>query len=110
MMKMILGLFLVVMAALLAACGASPAPEFFGATRTDVQRDGRSYVVFQKGNRVEVVRLGYARLGQHHEIRAQMVALIPDVTGCALVETSLQGDSGEMRGSLRCPKKSAQAG
>lgn len=107
---MILGLFLMVMAALLAACGASPAPEFFGATRKQVQRDGRSYVVFQKGNRVEVVRLGYARPGQHHEIRAQMVALIPEVTGCSLVETSLQGDSGEMRGSLRCPKISPQAG
>ncbi len=107
---MILGLFLMVTAALLAACGASPAPEFFGATRTEVQRDGRSYVVFQKGNRVEVVRLGYAKRGQHHDIRAQMVALIPEVTGCALVETSLQGDSGEMRGTLRCPKKSPQAG
>lgn len=107
---MILGLFLVVVAALLGACDASPAPEFFGGTRTQVQRDGRSYVVFQQANRVEVVRLGYARPGQHQEIRAQMVALIPEVTGCSLIETSLQGDSGEMRGSLRCPKISPQAG
>jgi hypothetical protein len=88
---------------LLAACGASPAVEFMGAaTRTDVVRDGRSYTVFQKENRVEVIRLGYAARGSHQAIRATMIALIPEVTGCKLVESSLQGDSGEMRGSVRC--------
>lgn len=87
---------------ILAACGAQPAPQFMGATRTEVVRDGRTYVVFQKGNRVEVIRLGYARGGEHAGIRATMIDLIPEVTGCMLIETSLQGDSGEMRGSLRC--------
>ncbi len=88
----------------LTACGAQPAPQFIGATRTDVTRDGRGYTVFQKDNRVEVIRLGYARPGEHQAIRATMISLIPQVTGCALVESSLQGDSGEMRGRLRCPK------
>jgi hypothetical protein len=87
---------------LLAACGAQPAPEFFGATRTDVVRDGRNYTVFHKDNRVEVIRQGYATRGQHQAIRATMIDLIPAVTGCKLVESSLQGDSGEMRGSIRC--------
>lgn len=87
---------------LLVACGAQPATEFFGAVRTDVVRDGRNYTVFQKDNRVEVIRLGYAARGQHQAIRATMIALIPQVTGCKLVESSLQGDSGEMRGSIRC--------
>ena len=87
---------------LLSACGAQPAPQFFGAQRTDVTRDGRSYTVFQKGNAVEVIRLGYARRGEHQGIRATMIDLIPDVTGCTLIESSLQGDSGEMRGRLRC--------
>lgn len=87
----------------LAACGASPAPEFFGATRTDVVVSGRSYTVFQKGDRVEVIRLGRARRGEHQAIRATMIALIPQVTGCRMRESSLQGDSGEMRGSLSCP-------
>lgn len=87
---------------LVAGCGASPAVEFFGAARTDVVRDGRSYTVFQKNNRVEVIRQGYARRGEHQAIRAQMIALIPEVTGCSLVESSLIGDSGEMRGSIRC--------
>lgn len=87
---------------LLSACGAQPAPEFFGAERVDVTRDGRQYTVFHDEKRVEVIRLGYARNGEHQAIRATMITLVPEVTGCRLVETSLQGDSGEMRGSIRC--------
>ena len=92
-----------ILLAFLSACGASPAPEFFGATRTDVTLNGRDYTVFQKGERVEVIRLGYARRGDNQQIRATMIELIPRVTGCRLRETTLQGDSGEMRGSLNCP-------
>ncbi|MGQ0567276.1 MAG: hypothetical protein ACT4OK_19735 [Gemmobacter sp.] len=86
----------------LAACGAQPAPEMFGATRHDVTVDGRQYVVFQKQNRVEVIRLGYARRGEHQAIRAAMIGLVEPTTGCKLNERSLQGDSGEMRGTIRC--------
>jgi hypothetical protein len=85
----------------LAAC-ASPAPEFFGAKRTDVAVGGRQYVVFQKDTRVEVIRLGSARKGEHQAIRATMIGLIEPVTGCKLNERSLQGDSGEMRATIRC--------
>ncbi|MFZ1467701.1 MAG: hypothetical protein WAT09_01855 [Paracoccaceae bacterium] len=87
---------------LLAACAPTAAPEFFGAQRTEVTRDGRQYVVFQKENRVEVIRQGYAKRGDHQAIRATMIALIPDVTGCKLRENTLQGDSGELRASLTC--------
>jgi hypothetical protein len=87
----------------LAACGASPAPEFMGATRSDVTVNGRDYTIFQKDERVEVIRLGYAKRGEHQEIRATMIELIPEVTGCRLRESTLEGDSGEMRGSLSCP-------
>lgn len=87
---------------LLAACGAQPAPEFLGATRADVIRDGRSYAVFHTERRVEVIRLGSARRGEHREIRAAMIALVPEITGCDLVDSTLQGDSGEIRGSIRC--------
>lgn len=86
----------------LVGCGAQPAPEFFAAKRADVTRDGRAYTVFHTGKRVEVIRLGYAPRGQHQAIRASMIDLIPEVTGCKLVESTLQGDSGEMRGSIRC--------
>ncbi|MFN3844995.1 MAG: hypothetical protein ACK4RZ_04105, partial [Paracoccaceae bacterium] len=70
---------------LLSACGAQPAPQFFGAKRTDVTRDGRSYTVFQKDDAVEVIRLGRARRGEHQGIRATMITLIPEVTGCTLI-------------------------
>ncbi|MGB4829239.1 MAG: hypothetical protein WBP18_18565 [Paracoccaceae bacterium] len=88
----------------LCACTPSAAPEFFGATRTEVTRDGRRYVVIQKGERVEIIRHGYARNGEHQAIRATMIDLIPQVTGCKLRENTLQGDSGEMRGSLTCAR------
>jgi hypothetical protein len=88
----------------LAACGAQPAPEFFGAQRVDTSVNGRNYTVFFTDDRVEVIRLGYAVRGEHAGIRADMIGLIPQVTGCKLNETSLKGDSGEMRASIRCPK------
>jgi hypothetical protein len=75
-----------------------------GAQRFEAVRDGRHYVVLQKENLVEVIRLGYARPGEHQAIRATMIDLIPDLTGCRLLPTTLQGDSGEMRGRVSCPK------
>ncbi len=87
---------------LLAACGAQPAPEFFGATRTDVVRDGRNYTVFRTDSRVEVIRLGYVPRGEHQAVRATMIDMIPSVTGCRLVPSTITGDSGEMRGSITC--------
>ena len=87
---------------LLAACGAQPAPHMLGAQRKDVMVDGRQYVVYQKEKTVEVIRLGYARNGEHAAIRAAMIGLIEPTTGCKLNERSLQGDSGEMRGTIRC--------
>jgi hypothetical protein len=88
----------------LAACGAQPTPKMWGAERTDVTRDDRAYTVFLKDSRVEVIRLGWASPGQHQAIRATMIGLIQEVTGCRLVESTLQGDSAEMRGRVSCPK------
>ena len=96
--------FSLMLTLLLAACGAQPAPHMMtGATRYEARRDGRDYVVFVKGRDVEVIRLGYARRGEHQRIRARMIGLIPELTGCRLIEHSLQGDSGEMRGRISCP-------
>lgn len=88
----------------LASCGASPAPEFVGAKRADITQAGQAYTIFYTDRRVEVIRLGYARAGEHQAIRATMVDLIPKVTGCSLSDRSLTGDSGEMRGSILCKK------
>jgi hypothetical protein len=89
---------------LLAACGAQPSPLMIGALRADVTRDGRQYTVFWTAKLVEVIRLGYAKPGEHQGIRATMIALIPEVTHCKLRENTLTGDSGEMHGYITCPK------
>ncbi len=86
----------------LAACGAQPAPRMAGAARREVTVEGRRYVVFFTGSRVEVIRLGRARSGEHQAIRAAMIDLIGPVTGCRLIEGTLEGDSGEMRGRIAC--------
>lgn len=90
------------MAATLAGCGAQPAPAFFGAPHKRVTRGGHDYVIYQTADRVEVIRLGYAPRGTQKAIRATMIALIPEVTGCRAVPGSLRGDSGEMRGRIDC--------
>ncbi|MFC2966505.1 hypothetical protein [Acidimangrovimonas pyrenivorans] len=97
-----LALVLLVLSAL-AGCAASPAPPFFGAQRQQVTRGGHDYVLYRRGDRVEVIRLGYARPGEHRAIRATMLSLIPELTGCRPWKHSLHGDSGEMRGRLVCP-------
>ncbi|MDN5786132.1 hypothetical protein [Pseudorhodobacter sp.] len=89
----------------LTACGAQPTPQMWGGVRTDVTRAGRNYTIFQKDRQVEVIRLGWASRGEHQAIRADMIALVQEVTGCRLVESTLQGDSGEMRGRVSCPRK-----
>jgi hypothetical protein len=86
----------------LAACGAQPTPTMWGAERFEATRDGRQYVLFLKDNQVEIIRLGYARRGEHAGIRATMLALIPELTGCKLNENSAVGDSGEIRARVRC--------
>jgi hypothetical protein len=88
--------------AALSSCD-SPAPGMGGGERWEVTRNGRSYIVYLKDEQVEVIRMGYARRGEHQAIRAEMIDMIPVVTGCRLSEGSLRGDSGEMRGRVNCP-------
>lgn len=87
---------------LLSACGAQPAPEMLWAERRDVTVAGRDYSVFFTDSRVEVIRKGWARPGEHQAIRATMINMIEPVTGCRLAPSTLMGDSGEMRGSIAC--------
>lgn len=89
--------------AVLAGCD-SPAPQMWGGQELRVTREGRQYAVHLKGDRVEVIRFGWAARADQPAIRDQMVALIPQVTGCIADPRTLQGDSGEMRARLRCPR------
>lgn len=88
----------------LAACGAQPAPLMMGGARHETRIEGRDYVLYKKGNQVEVIRLGWADPGEHREIRATMIELVPWLTGCDVVPSTVQGDSGEMRARVTCPK------
>jgi hypothetical protein len=91
---------------LLAACGASPAPQFFGATRHEVTLGGINFVVFQKDEAAEVVRLGYLTRAQRAPVPALMAAAAEQATGCRVIPgsmvTGLPGDTGEARFRLAC--------
>jgi hypothetical protein len=89
----------------LAAC-ASPAPEFFGATRSEVELSGIRFVVFHTDDRAEVVRLGYLTRAERAPVPALMIRAAEQVTGCRVrpssVRTGLPGDTGEARMNLDC--------
>lgn len=90
----------------LAACGASPAPQFFGATRHEVTMGGVDFVVFHKDERAEVVRLGYLTRARRAAVPELMVAATEKATGCRVIPgsmvTGLPGDTGEARFRLTC--------
>ncbi|MCX8508704.1 MAG: hypothetical protein ORN49_07500 [Rhodobacteraceae bacterium] len=91
---------------LLASCSASPAPQFFGADRYAVTKGGIDFVVFQKDERAEVVRLGYLTRAQRAPVPDLMVEAAEETTGCKVVPgsmiTGLPGDTGEARFRLSC--------
>lgn len=89
----------------LAAC-ASPAPEFFGATRSEVTLAGIDFVVFHTPDRAEVVRMGYLSRSARAGVPALMVQAAEQATGCKVrpnsVKTLIPGDTGEARMTLTC--------
>jgi hypothetical protein len=89
-------LFVVIL--FLAACIASPAPMMMGAQKVTVTVGGHAYAVWRRDKAFEVVRMGYAKRAEQPAIKATMLAVVAQVTGCTPhVDT---GDSGEMRGTL----------
>lgn len=95
---------------LLAACGASPAPQFFGAERHDITLEGYRFAVLQKGDYAEVIRLGYLSRAQRRAVPPLMIEAAERTTGCrvlgpamgAMRSPSLPGDTGEARFELDC--------
>ena len=90
----------------LAACGASPAPQYFGATRHELTRGGINFVVFHKGNEAEVVRLGYLTRARRAPVPQLMIEAVEAATACRAIPgsmiTGLPGDTGEARFDLDC--------
>lgn len=109
-MRPIRRLSLLLAAALLAGCDASPAPVFFGAARQEVALEGYRFTVFHKGDHAEVVRLGYLARAERAPVPALMVRAAEQATGCTVTgpatglwrSPSLPGDTGEARFRLRC--------
>lgn len=103
-MRPILALALPLLA--LAACGASPAPDMFGAVRSDVTRGGMDFVVFHKGSTAEVVRMGYLARPERGAVPALMAEAAAEATGCRVIphsmETKIPGDTGVARFALDC--------
>lgn len=91
---------------LLAACGAQPAPQFFGATRHDITLGGINFVVFQKDKYAEVVRLGYLTRAERAPVPDLMAQAAEQTTGCKVIPgsmiTGLPGDTGEAKFRLTC--------
>jgi len=91
---------------LLAACGAQPAPKFFGATRHDITLGGINFVVFQKDKYAEVVRLGYLTRAERAPVADLMAQAAEQTTGCKVIPgsmiTGLPGDTGEAKFRLNC--------
>lgn len=89
----------------LAAC-ATPAPQFFGAARSEVRLQGIDFVVFHKENQAEVVRLGYLTRRERAPVQALMMQAAEQATGCRVRPTSfttgVKGDTGQARMSLDC--------
>jgi len=89
----------------LAAC-TTPAPQFFGATRHAVTRGGIDFVVFHRGSRAEVMRLGYLARRDRDRVPALMAEAAGIATGCRVIANSmttrLPGDTGEARFDLDC--------
>lgn len=90
----------------LAACGASPAPQFFGAARHEITLGGIDFVVFHKDTRAEVVRLGYLTRRDRLPVPELMAQAVEQTTGCRVIPgsmiTGLPGDTGEARFRLNC--------
>jgi hypothetical protein len=94
----------------LAGCGASPAPIFFGAARHEVTLQGLRFVVLVKGEHAEVVRMGYLSRAERDAVPPLMIEAAQQASGCKVTgpasgpwrSPSLPGDTGEARFTLKC--------
>lgn len=96
---------LMMLVLLLTACGASPAPQFLGATRHDITLGGIRFAVLHKDDQAEVIRLGYLTRAQRDRVPPLMRAAVEQTTGCRVrgdLVTKLPGDTGEARARLDC--------
>ena len=102
--------FALILTLALAACGASPAPQFFGAERHDMTLEGIDFTVFLRGGQAEVIRHGYLSRAERDRVPALMLRAAETAAGCAVAgparglwaSPSLPGDTGEARFRMSC--------
>ncbi len=90
---------------LLCAC-ASPSPRMSGAIRHEVRLDGIDFVVFQKDDRAEVVRMTFLARPSRAGIPRLMAEAAAQATGCEIIafsrKTLAPGDTGVAEFDLDC--------
>ena len=96
---MITGLLLGAM--MLAGC-TSPGPEFSGAVEQRVTVVGTQFYVYQKADRVQVLRMGYANKAARKDLPERMMEAAEIATKCQVRAGTIKGDTGAMRADLRC--------
>lgn len=89
----------------LAAC-SSPAPQFMGAPRHDLELEGIRFTVFTRENEAEVIRLGYLSRRERAGVPELMLRAAEQASGCRAIPGSMRtrspGDTGEARVGLDC--------
>ncbi len=89
-------------ALVLAGC-TSPSPRFAGTARQEVSVEGSRFIVFHRGDEVEVHRVSPEFLPRQRDVFLRAIMAIETVTGCALRPRSLTGDQAILRASVDCP-------
>lgn len=89
----------------LTAC-ATPAPQMLGSTRHQIALQGIDFVVFHKGDRAQVVRMGYLSRRDRDHVPALMEQAAAATTGCVVIPysmtTKIPGDTGVADFDLNC--------
>lgn len=85
----------------LAACNR-PSPGMVGAVAVQGQAAGYDVTLWRAGDRVEIIRHGYAPRADQPALRPAMAQAIVAMTGCDIRKGSLEGDSGVLRARLSC--------
>jgi hypothetical protein len=85
----------------LLACNR-PSPGMVGAVSVQGQAAGYDVTLWRAGDRVEIIRHGYAPRADQPALRPAMADAIVTLTGCQIRKDSLEGDSGVLRAQLSC--------
>ncbi|MTH76166.1 hypothetical protein [Paracoccus aestuariivivens] len=97
---------LMILSLLILASCASPAPQFFGATKHEVELEGIRFAVFVKETEAEVIRLGYLSRKNRVRVPDLMMQAAAQASGCRAIPNSLTSriprDTGEGRVDLDC--------